>query len=192
MSNATPQQHAAVHALFHSLANGPLIGSSVAGGDDAVSQIQALQSGSSKDVIEGVTFADVKQMILDLTAGPAEMGHELPASDAAIPQDANVPSGTADGTDGAPSSLNFMQASELHAPQHHSYASEIPVHPVQTEVGSNAATPGFGNTPAVEKTESVAARNGWEAPPTLTAGSIPTGESWADVRSLARLLCIGG
>lgn len=165
-----------MHELFQNLANGPLVGS----GDDAVSHIENLRSGSSKSVIEGVSFADVKQMILDLTAGPAEMGHELPASEVpgSVTEHAAPSVAGADVASSAPG-LNFMQASELEAGSAapgHSHASEIPVHPVKTEIGSNAATPGFGNTPAVEKTEAAATQNGFTGSTPLSPDTLPKTE----------------
>lgn len=166
VANATAQQHRAVHELFQNLANGPLVGT----GDDAVSHIEDLRSGSSKPVIEGVTFYDVKQMILDLTAGPAEMGHELPSeepvSSSAATEVPTINAADEQSATPAASGLNFMQASEIEsgsAQQPQSLTGEVPLYPVNAEVGSNAATPGFGNTPAVEKTEAAANGNGWDS-----------------------------
>jgi len=82
VANATNEQTAAVHTLFNNLANGPLFGASADGSSDAVSQIKSLQDGSHKSIVEGITFADVKQMIFDLTAPPAEVGHEIPEEEA--------------------------------------------------------------------------------------------------------------
>lgn len=111
VANATAQQHSAVHSLFHSLANGPLFGGAAAaasgGPDDAVGQIKALQDGSSSEVVEGVSYADIKQMILDLTAPPAEVGHEIPETEAP----ASAQGGNANDS-GAPN-LSFLQASEI-------------------------------------------------------------------------------
>lgn len=198
VANATAQQHRAVHELFQNLANGPLIGT----GDDAVSHIENLRSGSSKPVIEGVTFADVKQMILDLTAGPAEMGHELPSSEAphaSSAAGAEVPAINVGGDQaGAPASgLNFMQASEIEsgsAQPGHSTAG-IALHPVSGEIGSNAATPGFGNTPAVEKTESAANGIGWEnstAPAMISPETLPKKEvsGWEEVSPASRIFAV--
>lgn len=178
VANATAQQHRAVHELFQNLANGPLVGS----GDDAVSHIENLRSGSSKQVIEGVTFADVKQMILDLTAGPSEMGHELPASEAPVSTSGRdeVPAINVEEEQSAPpasAGLNFMQASEIESgsvQQPQSHATEVPVHTINTEIGSNAATPGFGNTPSVEKTEAAASQNGWTAPTPISPQNLPS------------------
>ena len=100
-----------MHSLFHSLANGPLFGGAAAassgGPDDAVGQIKALQDGSSSEIVEGVSFADIKQMIFDLTAPPAEVGHEIPETEA--PESAQ---GGNNNDNGAPN-LNFLQASEI-------------------------------------------------------------------------------
>lgn len=140
VANATGQQHAAVHTLFNNLANGPLFGGP-ADSEDAVSQIQYLHHGSDKAVVEGVTFSDIRQMILDLTAPPAEVGHEIPVDEAAAaashpglggasdlgsvpaheaspaiaPEEGEAPFGSNEGAAPA-SSLNFMQASELAQP----------------------------------------------------------------------------
>lgn len=172
VANATALQHRAVHELFQNLANGPLVGS----GDDAVSHIENLRTGSSKSVIEGVTFAEVKQMILDLTAGPAEMGHELPASEVPTSSEHTAVPPTITGTEHesstagaaapAASGLNFMQASEIESGSAvQSLSLGVPVHPVESnEIGSNAATPGFGNTPSIEKTEAAATHNNWDGP----------------------------
>lgn len=190
VANATAQQHRAVHELFQNLANGPLVGT----GDDAVSHIENLRSGSSKPVIDGVTFYDVKQMILDLTAGPSEMGHELPASDEPVSSSAAetaVPA--ADDSSAAPaaSGLNFMQASEIESGNAQQNA-------VSAEVGSNAATPGFGNTPSVEKTEAAAngSKNGWEAAPSthLSPETLPRTQvsGWEEVSFPSSQLSVRG
>ena len=94
VANATGQQQAAVHTLFNNVANGPLFGNDLgAGADsgDAISQIQKLQAGSETAIIEGVSFADIKQMILDLTAPPAEIGHEIPST---AEEETNIPFGS--------------------------------------------------------------------------------------------------
>lgn len=118
MANATAQQHAAVHTLFHNLANGPLFGGSAVGAvdtgaNDAVGQIKALQAGSNQDVIEGVSFKDVKQMILDLTAPPAEIGHELPPAAAVADDNTAASAGLGSGLAGGAAAPSFMQASEI-------------------------------------------------------------------------------
>ncbi|EFP76078.1 hypothetical protein PGTUg99_009411 [Puccinia graminis f. sp. tritici] len=69
IQNATAQELAAVNALFHRLADGP-----IAGGDgDAFDSINRFTQGHTGDVIEGVSFAKVKEMVIQLTASPAEL-----------------------------------------------------------------------------------------------------------------------
>ncbi|WAR58669.1 hypothetical protein PtB15_10B7 [Puccinia triticina] len=69
IQNATAQELAAVNALFHQLADGP-----IAGGDgDAFDSIKQFTQGSAGDVIEGVSFAKIKEMVNQLTASPAEL-----------------------------------------------------------------------------------------------------------------------
>ena len=73
-----------MHKLFDNIANGPLFGGNDFSADseiDAMSQIKSLQAGSDKEILEGITFVDIKQMISDLTAPPAEIGHEIPSTD---------------------------------------------------------------------------------------------------------------
>ena len=166
VANATAQQHAAVHTLFHTLANGPLFGgasATSAGEGDAVSQIKALQDGSKEEILEGVSFADLKQMILDLTAPPAEIGHELPESEvpASLSGDRN---GTLDGAAAPPAAggLSFLQASEINGHSRGETGSAAPVLSPPTAADdaehekaletTPAATPGFGSAiPAPQK-----------------------------------------
>ncbi|KAH9811367.1 hypothetical protein DFH28DRAFT_983181 [Melampsora americana] len=67
LETATAQEVAAINALFHQLANGPIAG----GGGDAFQSIQSLASGTDTEVIPGVQFARIKEMITQLTAPPA-------------------------------------------------------------------------------------------------------------------------
>lgn len=214
VANATGQQAAAVHTLFNNLANGPLFGGSSldSSAGDAISQIKALQNGSEQSVIEGISFADIKRMIADLTAPPNELpGHELSGAngseggfvDPVQPHPA-VSSAVNESTGGP--TLNFMQASELNASHSRQAAAEAeaaaaadaPEHQRALETVSGAATPGFGSqTPDVEKTlasvdnglptsESAApAASGWDAKSGLTQGALQSGQGWAEVSHIA-------
>lgn len=207
VANATGQQSAAVHTLFDKLANGPLFGaaattSTTAGSasDDAVSHIKALQEGASSDIVEGVTFADVKQMIIDLTAPPAEIGHEIPESstnavagtetglhpsvDESAQQNATSTDDTAGATAaGAAPGFNFMQASELEQPAHHGgEAGAVSAHERALESVSAAATPGFGSgTPILEKSVEQATPVGWESASPAEGGAQAATASWVEV-----------
>lgn len=208
VANATGQQHAAVQTLFHSLADGPLFGgvSAASAGShdngDAVSQIKALNSGSSNSIIEGVSFADIKQMILDLTAPPSEVpgGHELPESD--VPSASHVDSTSQPPLAAADApALNFMQASEIEpdrsannedAMAAAAAAKDKPEHQAAIETVSRAATPGFGSqTPILEKSVAQAEHpsvnhapqktQGWEEPAGLTQDKLPAKDGWESV-----------
>lgn len=67
LETATAQEVAAINSLFHQLANGPIAG----GGGDAFQSIQSLASGAEAEVIPGVPFARIKEMVTQLTAPPA-------------------------------------------------------------------------------------------------------------------------
>ncbi|MBW0517384.1 hypothetical protein O181_057099, partial [Austropuccinia psidii MF-1] len=69
IQNATGQELAAVNTLFHRLADGPISG----GGGDAFQNIQLFSNGSENPIIEGVTFARIKELVLDLTALPTDL-----------------------------------------------------------------------------------------------------------------------
>ncbi|KAG0145592.1 hypothetical protein CROQUDRAFT_658516 [Cronartium quercuum f. sp. fusiforme G11] len=69
LETATGQEVAAINSLFNRLANGPIAG----GGGDAFQSIENIAKGAETDVIEGVSFARIKEMVLQLTAPPAEV-----------------------------------------------------------------------------------------------------------------------
>jgi len=110
IQNATAQELAAVNALFHRLADGP-----IAGGDgDAFDSINRFTEGSASDVIEGVSFAKIKEMVIQLTASPAELApssvqisaptHDAPKVEKeSLPVNSSAPLG----------SMMFLQQSEV-------------------------------------------------------------------------------
>lgn len=127
IQNATAQELAAVNALFHRLADGP-----IAGGDgDAFDSINRLTEGSASDVIEGVSFAKIKEMVIQLTASPAELAppsvqisapHVIPkVEEESMPVNSSAPL----------ASMMFLQQSEV-MPSMGSTATDIdapaPVH----------------------------------------------------------------
>ncbi|KNZ62802.1 uncharacterized protein VP01_1221g1 [Puccinia sorghi] len=149
IQNATAQELAAVNALFHRLADGP-----IAGGDgDAFDSINRLTEGSASDVIEGVsckahsstdrkflwtqadlvlmTVAKIKEMVIQLTASPAELAppsvqisapHVIPkVEEESMPVNSSAPL----------ASMMFLQQSEV-MPSMGSTATDIdapaPVH----------------------------------------------------------------
>lgn len=69
IQSATAQELAAVNALFHRLADGP-----IGGGDgSAFDSLSQFNEGSATDFIEGVTFGRIKEMVIQLTASPVEL-----------------------------------------------------------------------------------------------------------------------
>ncbi|GAA5948259.1 hypothetical protein JCM3765_001339 [Sporobolomyces pararoseus] len=66
VAQATGQEVAAVHSLFDEFSNGPLLG----GHGDAIEKLEKIASGSRDQVIEGVTFARILELVHGLTAPP--------------------------------------------------------------------------------------------------------------------------
>lgn len=113
VQNATSQDFAAVNALFFQLSNGPLVG----GEGDAFERIEQFTRGSESEVIPGVTFARIKEMIIQLTAPPAELlssNHSQNGQTASSVFRANE-SAAMTQTD-APSHLMFLQQSDVLSP----------------------------------------------------------------------------
>ncbi|GAA98315.1 hypothetical protein E5Q_05000 [Mixia osmundae IAM 14324] len=123
LARATNQQVAAVHFLYDALANGPLMG----GHDDASERIEMLESRSQTEVAEGVTYAQLRTMIEDMTASPEEV--EAGAGQAEL--DAVPEEPVANGMP-AGGSILFMQASELEKASHHP-ASQFPPSQLQEQ-----------------------------------------------------------
>lgn len=148
-------------------------------------------------------------MIFDLTAPPAEVGHEIPEEEAhanglslnghdssslQMPSVTDQPPLAGASAASAPA-LNFMQASELQEGESASVNNDAPEHQRALESISASATPGFGSgTPVLEQPEpalhstaqeSASPAAGWNADSTqLVAGSIPaSGAAWDDVSS---------
>ncbi|TKY90828.1 hypothetical protein EX895_000826 [Sporisorium graminicola] len=130
---STGQQVAALAKVFDQLANGPLEG----GGGDALEILANIEQGSQDQVLPDVSFATVRNMILQLTAPPA-------AAEAA----AGKIEPKASGLDGPPKDfVPLDQISPSTAPVSFIQASEIlDGSATEPEGGQPSAVPATGAT----------------------------------------------
>ncbi|GAA6060334.1 hypothetical protein JCM10212_000431 [Sporobolomyces blumeae] len=145
VAEATGQEVAAVHSLFDEMSNGPLLG-----GGDAIEKLGKIATGSDDTVIEGVTFARIQQLILGMTATPADdtplASPVLESSAPAGPTDSVI--ALVDGEKEAHEAPSFLNESEIEpAPQ--------PEDKVATWAGeiadsAQAPPPSGPSTPAIE------------------------------------------
>ncbi|GAA6028441.1 hypothetical protein JCM8097_007030 [Rhodosporidiobolus ruineniae] len=80
---ATGQEAAAVRMLFDQFADGPLLG----GNNDATERLAKVAEGSGEEVLLGVTYARIQQLIHGLTAPP----EDVPASPLSSPTETQHP-----------------------------------------------------------------------------------------------------
>ncbi|GAA5887761.1 hypothetical protein JCM6882_000744 [Rhodosporidiobolus microsporus] len=124
VASATGQDAAAVRMLFDQFANGPLLG----GGDDAVEKLEKIAQGGEEELLPGVTFARIQQLVHGLTAPP----EDTPASPAEPATESNEPARATDSVvalvDGAEGDaaaasagltggVSFLQPSEVEGPR---------------------------------------------------------------------------
>ncbi|GAA5958270.1 hypothetical protein JCM21900_001334 [Sporobolomyces salmonicolor] len=140
---ADGQDVAAVRCLFDAFTNGPLLG----GNGDALEKLGKIAAASTEDVLPGVSFARIQQLVHGLTSTPVD----VPPTEEETIIESSAPAGPSDSVtalvDGAEESHHtpsFIQASELE-PQEKvlSWADDI--------AGSAQAPPPSGPaTPAAE------------------------------------------
>ncbi|GAA5942916.1 uncharacterized protein JCM15063_006156 [Sporobolomyces koalae] len=114
ITQATGQEVAAVHTLFDELSNGPLLG----GHGDAIEKIHKIATGSQDQVIDGVPFSRIQQLIHGLTAPPEEANLETPLDSPAlgsssVPGPADSVVVLVDGEKEAHAAPSFLNESEI-------------------------------------------------------------------------------
>ncbi|CCF51084.1 hypothetical protein NDA10_006854 [Ustilago hordei] len=106
----TGQEVAALGKVFDSLANGPLQG----GGGDALEVLDNIEKASDEEVLQGVSFATVREMVLKLTAPPTP-ARQSERDGLSAPQDAffKVAGGGNSSSSPGGDAVSFIQESEL-------------------------------------------------------------------------------
>ncbi|GAA5900897.1 uncharacterized protein JCM6883_004691 [Sporobolomyces salmoneus] len=113
---ARGQEVAAVHTLFDEFSNGPLLG----GNGDALEKLEKIASGSQDQIIEGVTFARISELVHGLTAPPPSADQTpldspiIESSSAPGPSDSVV--ALVDGEKEAHPAPSFLNESEIEPP----------------------------------------------------------------------------
>ncbi|GAA5820569.1 hypothetical protein JCM11251_003053 [Rhodosporidiobolus azoricus] len=122
VASATGQDAAAVRMLFDQFANGPLLG----GQGDAVEKLEKIAKGGEEELLPGVSFSRIQQLIHGLTAPP----EDTPASPLASSVDLDKPAKPSDSvialvdgdegdahaaaaSAGLTSNVSFLQPSEV-------------------------------------------------------------------------------